>query len=365
MSKYKLEASEVKKITTKCFVDTLSFSFSIFARKNIIQKHPSVFVQGQPGIGKSQAVQEIADNLEKELNKKVFVSDIRLLLFNPVDLRGIPIADMSEKTSIWLKPEVFKLNDSEDVINILFLDELTAAPSSLQAAAYQIALDRKLGEHKIPKNTFIIAAGNRLGDRAIVYDMPTPLKNRFMHFELDIDLSSWLIWAERKNIHPEILNFLNINPDKFSSNNFEKSDNIIVTPRSWELLSNLLDTLEGNIIERENYISSIIGTSLTKLLLKENQEISIDDILEGKIKDGPETMSELQRISDILESQLKTYLGNKSYINNILSYLLKIPMDYAVRLFREIIKHDSQDYDISKMDSYKNFLKRLDNYNEK
>jgi len=364
MTKFKLEVSKVKRMTTECFIQTLTLSFCAYYHSKIISKHPSVFVQGQPGIGKSQAILQIADNLEKSLNKKVVVNDIRLLLFNPVDLRGIPVADIEKKVAIWLTPEVFNFDTSEDIINILFLDELTAAPSSLQAAAYQIALDRRLGEHKIPNNTFIIAAGNRLSDHAIAYEMPTPLRNRFMHFELELDFPGWLNWAKNKNIHPEIISFLSENPDKFSTSNFETSSNIIVTPRSWEFLSNILYTLGGKLEDRENYIASIIGNSLTSLMLNDVKITPIEDILEGKVVDQPTTMSELQRINDILESQLISYAKNKTYINNILSYLLQIPMDYAIRIFREIVKLEIVEFDITEIDSYQEFLKKLNDYDE-
>ena len=358
----KIDFSEVKSLTTNDFIHRLTYSFTSYAHKSMINLHPSVFVQGQPGIGKSQAVIKIAENLEKNLNKRINVNDIRLLLFNPVDLRGIPVADIKNKESIWLKPKVFNFDESEDVINILFLDELTAAPSSLQAVAYQIALDRRLGEHRIPNNTFIIAAGNRLSDHAITYEMPTPLKNRFMHFELEIDFNSWLKWARKNNIHPYLLEFLKENPDKFSMDNFETSSNIIVTPRSWEFLSKILYTLGGDIKENEDFIASIIGVSLTSLILKDNRFIMIDDILVGNTKEISQTISELQRITDILDNKIDEYAKNKDYMINILDYLLQIPMDYAIRIFRKIIKIDDLEYDIKEIKSYHKFLNKLNEY---
>ena len=178
-------------ITTGQLVKMLSTSFSKFASKKLISQHPSVFLLGQPGVGKSQSVYQIASNLGKKTKKQVHVADLRLILFNPVDMRGIPIADLESETAIWLKPESLNLNDSEDIINILFLDELTSAPQSIQAAAYQIALERRIGEHRIPNNTFIIAAGNRLEDESVTYDMPAALKNRFMHFRIKSDYEDW------------------------------------------------------------------------------------------------------------------------------------------------------------------------------
>ena len=123
---------------------------------------PSVMLWGAPGVGKSQGIRQLAKEIEQNTNKKVVVTDVRLLLFNPIDLRGIPTANADKTLAIWLKPQIFQMNDDEGVVNILFLDEISAAPQSVQAAAYQITLDRVVGEHKLPENCIVVAAGNVL-----------------------------------------------------------------------------------------------------------------------------------------------------------------------------------------------------------
>jgi len=351
---------EEKKLNTASFIDVLSRSFTAYSKQNIIYRHPSVFVQGQPGIGKSQAIFKIADNLKKALNKDVYVNDIRLLLFNPVDLRGIPVPNHEKKEAVWLKPEVFRFDENEDSVNILFMDELTSAPSSLQAVAYQIALDRRLGEHKIPDNTFIVAAGNRLADHAVTYEMPTALRNRFMHFELVIDFKSWLKWAKEKQIHACIIDFLIRNPDKFTLKDFETTSNIIVTPRSWEFLSDILKTLGGNVLEQEPYISSIIGNSLASLMLNKDVVVNIDEILEGKYPQEELSISQVQRIIDVLEDQFDEYFDDIEKINNLFGFLLTIPMDYGLNLFRNLVKESNTDINLLDIENYRIFINKLE-----
>jgi DNA polymerase III delta prime subunit len=362
--KNEIKIAEEKIVSTAGLIDILYKSFSTYTRQNIIKKHPSVFIQGQPGIGKSQAVIQIAEMLHDSLKKEVIIHDVRLLLFNPIDLRGIPVADYEEKVAIWLRPKIFQMDSSDEVINILFLDELTAAPGSLQAAAYQIALDRRLGEHKLPDNTFIIAAGNRNEDNAITYEMPTSLRNRFIHFELKIDFSEWVKWANQNHIHTGILKFLNDNPDKFATKDFETNSNIIITPRSWEYLSNILKVMGGTLEENEIYIASVIGNSLTYLMLNQKNPITIQDILNGQYEDNPENMSDLQRIVDILINQIKEYSINKAYMSNILNFMTRIPTDYGITLFREIVKLDIKDYEITELENYNNFMRKLEGYKQ-
>ena len=122
---------------------------------------PSVMLWGPPGVGKSQGVRQLAAEVETGTGKRVSVTDARLLLFNPIDLRGIPTANADKTLAVWLKPKIFQMDESGDAINILFLDEISAAPPSVQAAAYQITLDRTVGEHKLPDNCIVIAAGKR------------------------------------------------------------------------------------------------------------------------------------------------------------------------------------------------------------
>ena len=104
---------------------------------------PTLMLWGAPGIGKSQSFRAIAKKLEQITGKKVVITDVRLLLFNPVDLRGIPVPDESRTKAKWLIPEIFQMDDSPNVINLLFLDELSSCAPGLMAAAYQIVLDRK------------------------------------------------------------------------------------------------------------------------------------------------------------------------------------------------------------------------------
>ena len=156
---------------------------------------PSVMLWGPPGVGKSQAVRQIARDIERETGKSVHVTDVRLLLFNPIDLRGIPTANADKTLAIWLRPQIFQMSDSSDVVNILFLDEISAAPQSVQAAAYQITLDRVVGEHKLPDNCIVIAAGNRVTDKSVAFKMPKALANRLLHIEVEGSFDSWFHWA--------------------------------------------------------------------------------------------------------------------------------------------------------------------------
>lgn len=183
--------------------------YSTVINKNLpIKLLPSVMLWGPPGVGKSQAIRQIARETERCTGKKTSVTDVRLLLFNPIDLRGIPTSNSDKTLAIWLKPQIFQMDESDDVINILFLDEISAAPQSVQAAAYQITLDRVVGEHKLPDNCIVIAAGNRVTDKSVAFKMPKALANRLLHIEVEGNFSSWKRWAISKGINSKVIGFL-------------------------------------------------------------------------------------------------------------------------------------------------------------
>ena len=150
----------------------------------LIDSQIPTFIWGSPGVGKSSLVAQIA------LEKNMKFIDLRLSLLDPTDLRGIPFFAKEEKKAVWAKPEFLPDTDCLDY-GILFLDEINSAPPTIQAAAYQLILDRKIGEYTLPQNYSIIAAGNYETDRGVTYRMPTPLANRFVHLNFDLDFESW------------------------------------------------------------------------------------------------------------------------------------------------------------------------------
>lgn len=198
---------------------------------------PSLMLWGPPGVGKSDGLAELGNVVAKELGKVKNLTDVRLVLMNPVDLMGVPYADLEKQMTIWLKPYILDMDDSADVVNILLFDEISQAVPSVQACAYQITLDRKIGPHKIPDNCIILCAGNRTTDKSVAYKMPKALCNRLMHFEITADFESWKAWAIRNNIEPSIIAYLSFKPNHLFDFNSNSDSVAYATPRSWAAAS--------------------------------------------------------------------------------------------------------------------------------
>ena len=192
------------------------------------------FLWGAPGVGKSDLVRKIA----KDDGSKLI--DLRAVLLDPVDLRGLPSVEQGEAR--WCPPAFLPNRQRDGAEGVLFLDELNAAPPSVQAACFQLILDRKLGEYVLPKGWRIVAAGNRQEDRAAAQRMPSALANRFAHIDVEADLESWCQWAVCNGVSPMVVAFIRFRPQllhKMEGRNLRA----FPTPRAWERVSDVLKGL--------------------------------------------------------------------------------------------------------------------------
>lgn len=237
------------------------------------QKKKSLFIWGTTGIGKSQEVRATAERIAKELGleysesikdindeTKFLVIDIRLSQLDPSDLRGIPVFDKEAKVTMWLPPESLPREGK----GIMLFDEMNLAAPLIQASAYQLILDRQLGTYLVPEGFMLIGAGNRLEDRANVFDMAAPLKNRFGHCQLDIpSVEEWTNWAVKHQIDPRIVGFLNFKRTLIFTFDPHSKENAFATPRAWEATSRLIiDIPSSDLAWLNKVISTEVGVGV-------------------------------------------------------------------------------------------------------
>ena len=162
------------------------------------------YVTGSPGIAKSAIISQVADSLNLKL------IDVRLAQMDSSDLLGFPTI-INGKTS-FVPPDVFPI-DTDPLPEgkegyLLFLDELSSAPISVQAACYKLILDRKVGQYPLHKNVAIVAAGNKATDKAIVNRISTAMQSRLIHLNLEVNPKDWINWANENQIDHRIVSFI-------------------------------------------------------------------------------------------------------------------------------------------------------------
>lgn len=286
--------------------------------------HTPVMLWGPPGVGKSQMVAQIAEK------HQVPVIDIRLSQLEPSDLRGIPFR--VEQHVEWAVPAMLPSTKRHGDKGILFLDEINAAPPSVSAAAYQLILDRKLGEYQVPEGWAIFAAGNRQGDRGVTYTMPAPLANRLSHFDVDTNLDDWVYWAYNNDIDERVIAFLRFRPELLFD--FDPAHNPVAfpSPRSWEFahrsLRKFSDRPQLLLGAIQACVGPAAGVELTAFINSLDQMPDLDHIVEGKKVPVPDEIDLQYAIAAALVGRAiraKEGTNTRAVIGNILDYAGTFP----------------------------------------
>ncbi|MEO0161890.1 MAG: MoxR family ATPase [candidate division WOR-3 bacterium] len=225
--------------------------------KEVIKRHfyhkIPLLILGHPGIGKSQITRETAEELHVEFK------DLRLSLLDPTDLRGFPYIDKEKNITRWAIPEFLPNQDNG---GILMLDEINLAPPAVQNAAYQLILDRQLGEYTLPPSWMIVAAGNLSLKEGYISQIRSALISRFSVVELNTPSAmEWINeYAIPRKIDPRIIAYLYARPNAIYVESDNKNQNF-PNPRNWEKLSILIKDIPSYDPVFEHLATGRLGSS--------------------------------------------------------------------------------------------------------
>jgi hypothetical protein len=236
-----------------------------------------VWLWGPPGTGKSKLIHKWARTVGE-------LRDLRACLLESVDLRGLP--KLTNDAAVWLPPAFLPRSGR----GVLFLDELAQAPIPVQNACLQLALDRKVGEYTLPDGWHVVAASNRLEDRAGVNRTTSALNSRFLHLDLEVSSDDWLTWAAEEGVSPEVRSFISFRPSLLHK--FDPAERSSPNPRSWEFVSRLLPKVPGPEAEHP-IVAGLVGKGAAAEFLAHRRIYSsipnLDELLYkgAKIPDDP------------------------------------------------------------------------------
>lgn len=208
------------------------------------------FIWGDPGIGKSDIMRAVAANLKLEL------VDARLSIYDPTDLKGFPVVRGTGKAQAmhFVPPAILPTKGK----GILFLDELPAAPPAVQAAAYQLILDKKLGEYELPPGWTIVAAGNHARNGGVHYSLAPALANRFIHIEMECSQEDWDAWAAQNDISDITRAFIRFRPALIHNMEARKTGMAFPSPRSWAFADDIVKQRLG-VTEELELLKGTVG----------------------------------------------------------------------------------------------------------
>ena len=208
---------------------------------------PVPFFHGKPGVSKSAQIAQVA----KEFNFKM--KDVRLAQMSAMDMRGLPVLNKEEKTTEWYTPNflptvemIAKWKEEGYKGLIIFFDELSSTPPTVQAGAYQIILDRASGDYTMPEDPefpiVMLAAGNNLRDGAVVNNMSTALKNRMAHYQVEVDADGFITYGLNNGMDHRVISFIKNFPQHLHIMPPKGDPSVYAFPtnRSWEFVSEMI-----------------------------------------------------------------------------------------------------------------------------
>jgi hypothetical protein len=304
---------------------------------HLMNRRRPAFLWGAPGVGKSDVVAQVASESNRQL------VDVRLSTMDVVDIRGFPVPNLEKRVMEWLIANFLppmmvpgktkgKLVPNES-FGLLFLDEMNSAPQAVQAAAYQLVLDHRIGDYILPANWSILAAGNRAGDRSVVNAMPAALANRFIHIDFEPDADDWQAWAAANGVSDVTRGFLRFKPSLLHSFDPSTNPRAFPSPRSWSLVDDVINSHLDSDTEYE-LIKGTVGEGaaaeyLTFARLARDLP-SVDEILLAPdTAPVPQEPSAQYAICTALDAK-----ANKNTIGRLLTYAERLPTEFQVLFMR-------------------------------
>lgn len=288
------------------------------------------FIWGDVGIGKSDVVNQISENIGD-------IVDIRLSLYDPTDLRGFPVKYLGkngQEAMRFISPDILPRSGK----GVIFLDEFPAAPPAVQAVAYQLILNRRLGAYEIPEGWRVVAAGNHARNGGVHYAPAPALANRFIHLEMECDATEWDVWAGQRNLPFLLRAFLRFRPALLHNVEARKQGHGFPTPRAWASVAALSDqnfSTANWFAVAKGTVGEAAAIEFVAFVKTAEELPSIEEIL-----DDPETakLPKSPGAKHAVSLMLEEYADKKNFAS-CLKYLGRLEVEYQTAFNHSVARN--------------------------
>lgn len=307
-----------------------------------------LFIWGPPGVGKSDIVRQVAES------RGFDVIDVRLSQMEHSDIRGIPYLSQAsndeptntERLMKWAPPEF--LPQDPNTKAILFLDELSSVSNGQTlAACYQLLLDRRVGNYKLPDGVVMVAAGNRISDRGVAFRLPSPIANRMVHVELVAQPDEWLVWAIDNQVHPDVVGYISFMKGSLATSFDASAPDLrgFPTPRSWVAVSKILYGMNPERPLDQNILRTLVAGA-------------VGDGEMVRFVDYRRRAAMLPIPSHVLSGAIKEFESTEYKKDAGLCFTLTISIVYELEMLNDMRKEGklSNEEFNSKVDNFFNFI---------
>lgn len=332
-------------MTIQEFAETVEFNIE----HNL--KH-AVLGLGAPGVGKSQVIRQVG---EKHGYK---VIDLRLAQMSEVEIGGLIYPNADRTRTVWLAPDILPNEQRDGPRTILLLDEITSCPKRVQVAAYQLILDRRIGQYQLPEGTFVVALGNREDDDGVYIKLAGPLADRFEIHYIEPDFQSWKYdYALKNDVHPFVVDYLTWRPAALHNQDPESDALVFATPRSWVRVSDILK-IDGDVTRKVvqhkiiGNIGEAEGAQFIEFCKSHKQVVTAESFIAGGVR-APEDDESLTILTDGIVSRapqlqpLDTWEGisdaDKQTMQAVIRALVRLPRaEYTVIGLKKLLKKNAE-----------------------
>ena len=290
----------------------------------LIPTRRPVYLWGPPGVGKSSVIKQAAESLDLP------VIDIRAVLLDPVDLRGLPT--VKDGYARWCSPDFLPKGGR----GVLFFDEMAQAPPLVQAGLLQLTLDRKIGDYVLPEEWSVVAASNRQEDRAGAHRLISPLLNRFIHLDMEVSNEDWHAWAVKSGLASEVRSFIHYRPGLLFDFDPAQNKRAFPTPRSWSFVSDVIGHLPEDLMHPivsgavgEGPAAEFVGFVKIYRDLPDPEKI----LAAPTTHPVPKEPAVLYALSGALVEKVRK--GDTALLGKFISYVTRMPAEFSVLCFKD------------------------------
>lgn len=290
-------------------------------------KIPSM-VWGPPGAGKSDLMRQVCASLN------ITCKDERVPTLDPVDLRGVP--SVENGYTLFNIPHLLPKVDRDGEYGIFFLDELPTAQPAMQAACYQLTLDRKIGDYILPEGWVVAAAGNEVGHKAGAHRMLTALANRFGHYDLEVNVEEWLQWGRDTGVDEDFLAFIKYRPNLLQDT--EMKEHAFASPRSWGNANKhrLFMTPQNEFNKIKAFVGESAAIQFNNFMKIVRELPTIEEILQSpKTAKCPDKLDVVLATSSLLLKHV-----NLKNFGTMMEYVERIPEEFQANFTTEAVKRN-------------------------
>lgn len=189
-------ATEVRKFTEH-IVQT-----NIDAEKRGHKKSP-ICIWGTHGIGKTEMVQQIAEDLGYQW---AYIAPAQFEEMG--DLVGMPAVENGK--TVFSSPDWVP---TEEGPGILLIDDVNRADDRILRGIMQLLQNYELVSWKLPPLWQIVLTANPDGGDYSVTPMDNAMLTRMMHITMNFDPKAWAVWAEKAGVDSRCINFVLTYPE--------------------------------------------------------------------------------------------------------------------------------------------------------